>query len=57
MHGPGGPLIHPITDAFPDAPIIDCEGRVNSIDDPRFATAVALTGRPEVILSSTTNFA
>jgi nicotinamidase-related amidase len=56
-HGPAGPLIRPITEAFPDVPIIDRMGHLNAMDDPRFATAVAQAGRPKVILSGiTTDF-
>lgn len=55
--GPSGPLISPITDAFPNAPIIDRMGHLNAMDDPRFADAVTQAGRNKVILSGiTTDF-
>jgi len=56
-HGPSGPLLPPITETFPDAPIIDRQDYLNAMADPRFADAVRAVGRKKVILSGiTTDF-
>lgn len=56
-HGPSGPLMPPITETFPDAPIIDRMDYLNAMDDERFADAVRATGRKKVIMSGiTTDF-
>lgn len=52
--GPAGGLSTGITDAFPDAPIIDRTDYFNAMSDPRFAAAVRATGRKKVILSGLT---
>lgn len=52
--GPAGGLVSGITDAFPDAPIIDRVDYFNAMSDPRFAAAVKATGRKKVILSGLT---
>lgn len=52
--GPSGPLLRGITDAFPDAPIVNRMGNLNAMDDPRFAAAVEATGRRKLILSGVT---
>ncbi|MFC8662025.1 isochorismatase family protein [Streptomyces sp. NPDC057199] len=55
--GPSGALVHPITDTFPNQPIINRLDYLNAMDDPRFAEAVTKTGRKKVILSGlTTDF-
>ena len=55
--GPSGPLLRGITDAFPDVAPINRMANLNAMDDPRFAQAVAATGRRKVILSGiTTDF-
>lgn len=55
--GPSGPLLKPITDTFPDAPVVNRLDYLNAMDDVRFATAVRKTGRRKVILSGiTTDF-
>jgi nicotinamidase-related amidase len=56
-NGPSGGLLKPITDTFPDVPVIGRMGNLNAMDDPRFADAVKATGRRKVILSGiTTDF-
>jgi nicotinamidase-related amidase len=52
--GPWGPLLRPITDTFPAAPIINRKEYVNAMDDVRFADAVRTTGRKKLILSGVT---
>lgn len=52
--GPAGGLSTGITDAFPNAPIIDRTDYFNAMSDPRFAAAVRATGRKKVILSGLT---
>ena len=55
--GPSGPLLKPITDAFPDVAPVNRMGNLNAMDDPRFAEAVKATGRHKLILSGiTTDF-
>lgn len=55
--GPSGPLIAPITEAFPDVLVIDRMGHLNAMDDPRFAAAVTQTGRRKIIVAGiTTDF-
>ena len=55
--GPSGLLLKGITDTFPDMTPIDCMGNLNAMGDPRFAAAVAATGRKKIILSGiTTDF-
>jgi nicotinamidase-related amidase len=55
--GPWGPLLKPITDTFPAAPIVNRREYVNAMDDARFADAVRATGRKKLILSGiTTDF-
>lgn len=56
-HGPSGGLITPITETFPNAPIIDRQDYLNAMSDKRFADAVRVTGRKKLILSGlTTDF-
>jgi len=52
--GPAGPLSSGITEAFPNAPIIDRIDYFNAMSDPRFAEAVRATGRRKIILSGLT---
>lgn len=55
--GASGPLITPITDTFPDAPVIDRTDYLNAMSDARFAEAVRALGRRKLILSGlTTDF-
>ncbi len=56
-HGPSGGLITPITETFPDVPVIDRQDYLNAMSDKRFADAVRVTGRKKLILSGlTTDF-
>lgn len=55
--GTSGGLIKPITETFPDTPVIDRQGYLNAMSDERFADAVRATGRRKLILSGlTTDF-
>ncbi|MBR0655802.1 isochorismatase family protein [Plastoroseomonas arctica] len=55
--GASGGLLKGITDAFPEADIVNRTGILNAMDDPRFAAAVEATGRRKIILSGiTTDF-
>jgi nicotinamidase-related amidase len=51
--GVNGPLIHEITDVFPDLEIID-RHLVNAWDDPEYVAAVERTGRRKLIMSALT---
>ncbi len=54
--GAWGPLLKPITDTFPKAPIFNRQ-YLNAMDDPGFADAVRATGRRKIILAGiTTHF-
>ena len=48
--GPSGPLLKPITETFPDSPIVNRLEYLNAMDDPRFVEAVRSTGRQKIIL-------
>jgi len=47
--GAWGPMLKPIADIFPDAPIFNRQ-HLNAMDDPGFAEAVRATGRRKIIL-------
>ena len=50
-HGPSGPLIAPVVNAFPDMPIIDRQDYLDAMADPRFSNTVRATRRKKLILS------
>lgn len=53
-HGLSGPLITPITDTFPDLPVIDRQDYLNAMADSRFSDAVIAARRRKVILCGLT---
>lgn len=48
--GAWGPMLKPVTDTFPAAPIFN-RRHLNAMDDPGFADAIRATGRRKIILS------
>ncbi|KAF2877197.1 Isochorismatase-like protein [Massariosphaeria phaeospora] len=52
--GPNGPLLKPILDMYPNAPLVRRQGEVNAYDSPAFRAALTATNRTQVLIAGIT---